>query len=136
MSIPLSVWVADLMVNGDDKADVHYPLDIAQTAFSSLSHLWMDYRLSRNMKFRLYQLLICSTLTHSCEAWYLTKAVPQIIIGFNSRLINIITGYEYRDTVIALTANYLGHLLCLPPNRSLMAMADGGNRHQEGSLMI
>ena len=28
-----------------------------------------DHRLSRNMKLRLYNLCICSTLTHTCEAW-------------------------------------------------------------------
>ena len=44
----------------DDEADVCYN--------TSLSHMWMDHRLSRNMKPRFcYQLSACSTLTHSCE---------------------------------------------------------------------
>ena len=73
-----------LQCDGDDDADVRYRMDIAQAAFASLSHLWMDHRLSRNMKLRLYNLCVCSTLTHSCEAWNLTKAVSRILNGFNS----------------------------------------------------
>ena len=45
-----------LQVDGDDEADVRYRMDIAQAAFASLSHLWMDNRLSRNLKLRLYHL--------------------------------------------------------------------------------
>ena len=59
-----------LQCDGDDEADVRYRMDIAQATFASLSHLWMDHRLSRNMKLRLYNLCVCSTLTHdkSCVA--------------------------------------------------------------------
>ena len=83
-----------LQCDGDDEADVRYRTDIAQAAFASLSHLWMDHRLSRNMKLRLYNLCVCSTLTHSCEAWNLTKAVSRILNGFNSRSLHVITGEE------------------------------------------
>ena len=41
-----------LQGDGDDEADVRYRMDIAQAAFPSLSHLWMDHRLSRNMKLK------------------------------------------------------------------------------------
>ena len=54
-----------LQCDGDDEADVRYRMDIAQAAFAALSHLWMDHRLSRNTKRRLYNLCVCSTLTHS-----------------------------------------------------------------------
>ena len=80
-----------LQCDGDDEADVRYHMDIAQAAFASLSHLWMDHRLSRNMKLRLYNLCVCSTLTHS---WNLTKAVSRILNGFNSRCLHVITGEE------------------------------------------
>ena len=81
-----------LQGDGDDEADVRYRMDIAQAAFASLSHLWTDHRLSRNLKLRLYHLCVCSTLTHSCEAWNLTKAVSRILNGFNSRCLHVITG--------------------------------------------
>ena len=110
-----------LQGDGDDEADVRYRMDIAQAAFASLSHLWTDHRLSCNLMLRLYNLCICSTLTHSCEAWNLTKAVSQILNGFNS-------------------LRYLGHLLRLPRDsvvrRTLIAMAGGGNRYPEGSHFI
>ena len=71
-----------LQGDGDDEADVRYRMDIAQAAFASLSHLWTDHRLSRNLKLRLYNLCVCPTLTHSCEAWNLTKTVSRILNGF------------------------------------------------------
>ena len=100
-------------------------MDIAQAAFASLSHLWIDHRLSRNMKLRLYNLCVCSTLTHSCEAWNLAKVVSRILNGFNSRCLHVITGEEYGDTVISPAYNlllagrqrrlcYLGYSLRLP----------------------
>ena len=72
---PFEYLGSRLQGDGDDEADVRYRMDIAQAAFASLSHLWTDHRLSRNTKLRLYNLCVCSTLTHSCEAWNLTKAV-------------------------------------------------------------
>ena len=54
-----------IQCDGDDEADVRYRMDIAQAAFASLSHLWLDHCLSRNMKLRLYNMYVCSTLTHS-----------------------------------------------------------------------
>ena len=59
-----------LQDDGDDEADAPYRVDIAQTAFASLSHLWMDHRLSRNMKLRLYHNV---RMLHS-NAWNLAKA--------------------------------------------------------------
>ena len=97
---------------------------------------------------------VCSTLlTHSCEAWNLTKAVSRILNGFNSRCLHVITGEEYRDTAISPAYNlllvvrqrrlrYLGHLLRLPCDsvvrRTQIAMTDGDNtnRYPEGSIFI
>ena len=122
-----------LQCDGDDEADVRYRMDISQAAFASLSHLWMDHRLSRNMKLRLYNM---------CEAWNLTKAVSRILNGFNSRCLHVITGEEYLETAISPAYNlllavrqrrlrYLGHLLRLPRDsvvrRTLIAMTDGDN---------
>ena len=42
-----------LQGNGSDVADVDHRLEIAQSAFSSLSHLWADHRLSRTTKLRM-----------------------------------------------------------------------------------
>ena len=91
------------------------------------NYLWMDHRLSLNLSSVLYQLSVCSALTHSCEAWHLTKAVLRIINGFNSRYIHIITGDEYLDAAISPTYNllpaarqrrlrYMRHLLRLTPD--------------------
>ena len=90
---------------------MRYRMDIAQAAFASLSHLWMDHRLSRNRNLRLYNLCVCSTLTHLCEAWNLTKAVSRILNGFNNRFLHVIPG-EDSSTVIP---PFLQHTTCCWP---------------------
>ena len=77
-----------LQGDGEDEADVRHRMAVAQAAFGSLSHLWSDHRLSRATKLRLYRISVCSTLTHSCEAWTLTRTVVRMINGFNSRCLH------------------------------------------------
>ena len=79
-----------LQGDGSDEADVGHRLEIAQSAFSTLSHLWADHRLSRTTKLRLYRVCVCSSLTHCCEAWTLTRVVTRSINGFNSRCLHVL----------------------------------------------
>ena len=69
-----------LQGDGSDDADVRHRLEIAQSAFSSLSHLWADHRLSRTTKLRLYRVCVCSSLTHCCEAWTLNRTVKGMVL--------------------------------------------------------
>ena len=91
--------------DGSDEADVLHRMAIAQTTFGSLSNIWADHRLSRALKLRTYQLAVCSTLTHSSEAWTLTAAVMRGIKGFNIRCLHVITGQDYRHTTCVSRAN-------------------------------
>ena len=85
--------------------DVRHRMDIAQAAFGSLNHLWTDHRLSRETKLRLYRLAVCSSLTHCCTTWALTRTVRRMINGFNSRCLHVITGGLPRH----------GHHACVRP---------------------
>ena len=110
-----------LQCDGDDEDDVRYRMDIAQAAFASLPHLWMDHRLSCNMKLRLYNLCICSTE-------YRNTAI--------SPAYNLLLAVRQRRL------RYLGHLLRLPRDsvvrQTLIAMTDGDNpnRYPEGSIFM
>ena len=117
-----------LQCDGDDEADVRLRMDIAQSAFGSLGHLWTDRRLSRATKLKLYRLSMCSSMMHCCTAWTLTSTVVHRINGFNSRCLHMITGEDYRttatapvyDLVLAVCKQrlrYLGHVLRLPADR-------------------
>ena len=132
--------------DGDDKADVHYRMIIAQSVFSSLSHMWSDHRLPITMKIRLYELAVCST----CEAWDTTTSVKKMLNGLNSRCLYIITNLDYRVTatnpsfnlVLAIRRRrlrYLGHILRMDTNlllrRTLKAYVHGGEQLPEGSLL-
>ena len=110
-----------LQCDGHDQVDVRHRMGIAQTTFGSVSHLWSDHRLSRETKLRLNKLSVCSTLTHCCTAWALTRTVTPMINGFNSRCLHVITGQDYCDTattpvydlVLAVRQRrmrYLGHV--------------------------
>ena len=98
--------------DGDDKADVKYRMDIAQSTFSSLSHIWKDHRLPLSMKLKLYQTSVCSTFTHACEAWNLTDSVKTMINGFNSRCLHVITNKDYRETATNPDVNILLLIRC------------------------
>ena len=117
-----------LQCDGDDQVDVRHRMDIAQAVFGSLSRLWTDHRLSRETKLRLFNLSVCSSLTHCCTAWALTSTVIRMIHGFNSCCLHVITGEDYRatattpvyDLVLAVRKRrmrYLGHVLRLPPGQ-------------------
>ena len=142
---------AKLQCDGSDEADVLRRMAIAQTTFGSLSNIWADHRLSRALKLRTYQLAVCSTLTHSSEAWTLTAAVMRSINGFNSRCLHVITGQDYRHTATAPVFDlvrairqrrlrYLGHILRMPESRvvrrALMALTVNGTQYPEGSLLM
>ena len=136
--------------DGDDMADVEYRINIAQSVFGSLSNIWTDHRLSSQMKIRLYQAAVCSTLTHACEAWTMTDEVSRKVNGFNSRCLHIITGDHYRDTALTPTFDllsairkrrlrFLGHILRLDPDRllkqTLFAYIHNVNSRPAGSLL-
>ena len=140
-----------LQGDGSDEADVGHRLEIAQSAFSTLSHLWADHRLSRTTKLRLNRVCVCSSLTHCCEAWTLTRAVTRSINGFNSRCLHVMTGEHYRETAIAPAYDlvlavrrrrlrYLGHVLRMPAERmvrrTLMALVSDTIMYPTGSLFI
>ena len=77
------------------------------------------------------------------------QKLSQILNGFNSRCLHVITGEEYSDTAISPAYNlllavwqrrlrYLGHLLRLPRDSVLIAMTDGDNPncYPEGSIFM
>ena len=130
-----------LQCDGSDEADVRHRLEIAQSAFSSLNHLWADHRLSRTTKLRLYR--VC------CEAWTLNGTVIRSINGFNSRCLHIMRGEHYRETATAPAYDlvlavrrrrlrYLGHVLRMPADRmvrcALMALVIDASHYPTGSL--
>ena len=138
--------------DGDDEADVKHRMDIAQSVFSSMFHIWKDHRLPVSMKLRLYICAVCSTFTHACEAWDLTDRVLKKINGFNSRCLHVITKKSYRDTavnpdldlVLAIRKRrlrYAGHVLRMSVDRlvrqTLCAYVYGGiGPRPEGSLLM
>ena len=112
--------------NGDARADVQHRMEIAQTIFSSYSHLWADHRLPRSMKLRLYQAAVAQSFVHACEAWDITEDIERAINGFNSRCLHVITRKSYRDTatnpdvkILLLIRQrrmrFLGHILRMDP---------------------
>ena len=129
---------------------MRHRLEIAQSAFSSLIHLWADHRLSRTTKLRMYRVCVCSSLTHCCEAWPLNRTVIRSINGFNSRCLHVMTGEHYRETATAPAAydlvlavrrrrlRYLGHVMRMPSDRmvrcALMALAIDASHYSSGRL--
>ena len=140
-----------LQGDGSDDADVRHRLEIAQSAFSSLSHLWADYRAQLNSGCTMsHDVCVCSSLTHCCEAWTLNRTVIRSINGYNSRCLHVMTGEHYRETATAPAYDlvlavrrrrlrYLGHVLRMPSDRmvrcALMALVTDTSHYPSGSLL-
>ena len=139
-----------LQGDGSDEADVRDRLDIAQSAFNSLSHLCAVHRLSRTTKLRLYRVCVCSSLTYCCEAWALNRTVMRSINGSNSRRLHVMTGEHYRETPTAPAYDlvlaprrrrlrYLGHVLHMPTYRivrcAFVALVSDSRQYPAGSLI-
>ena len=138
--------------DGDDTADVKYRMNIAQSVFSSLHHIWNDHRLPTTMKLRLYQSAVCSSFTHACEAWDITDRIRKKINGFNSRCLSTITNKDLRETAVnpdfdlvlsirQRRLRYLGHILRMAPDRlvkrTFLAYVGGTESDPpEGSLLM
>ena len=136
----------------DDTADMSHRMAIAGERSRTLSHIWSDNRLPRQLKLRLYAACVCSTLTHRSEAWTLTPSAMKALNGFNSRQLHRITGRPYRDeathpsydllAAIRLRRHrWLGHILRMPPerllHRAVRALGQrGGPPYQPGSLLM
>ena len=108
-------------------------------------------RLSRALKLMTYQIAVCSTLTHTSEAWMLTDPVMRSVNVFNSRCLHEITDQNYRvtatapeyDLLLAIRQRrlrYLGHILHMPESRvvrrALVALAKSDTVYPTGSLIV
>ena len=136
----------------DDTADMSHRMAIAGERSRTLSHIWSDNRLPRQLKLRLYAACVCSTLMHGSEVWTLTPSAMKALNGFNSRQLHRITGRPYRDeathpsydllAAIRLRRHrWLGHILRMPPerllHRAVRALGQrGGPPCQPGSLLM
>ena len=74
---------------------------------------------------------VCSTLTHSCEAWTLTRTVVRMINGFNSRCLHAITGEEYRTAATVPVYN-----LVLAPTEVPRPRAASASREHCATLPV
>ena len=137
--------------DGDSMADVKHRMNLAQSTFSELHHLWRDHRLPTSLKIRLYQSAVCSSLTHASEAWEMSGKVKKTINGFNSRCLSVITKgdthelaisppFDLIKTIRRRRLRYLGHVLRMDSERlvlkTLMALTKGGTEYPPGSLFM
>ena len=137
--------------DGDNMADVKHRMNLAQSTFSDLHHLWRDHRLPTSMKLRLYQSAVCSSFTHACEAWEMSENVLKAINGFNSRCLSLVLKRDIHElasdppfnlilTIRKRRLRYLGHVLRMDSERlvlkTLMAFTRGGTLYPPGSLFM
>ena len=132
-----------LQGDGSDDADVRHRLEIAQSAFSSLSHLWADHRLSRTTKLRLYRVCVCSSLTHCCERGLDPQSNrdsidKRVMTGEHCCETAAAPAYDLVLAVRRRRLRYLGHVLRMPPDRmvrcALMALVTDTSHYPSGSL--
>ncbi len=118
-----------IAANGSDLPDVERRIALANSAFTSLSRVWVDSSLSITLRVNLYTVRVTSVLLYGCESWRLTTEVKMKLRGFHGSCLGRIYG---RTTVEILRgANvpciirlaekrrrlWLGHILRMPEDR-------------------
>jgi hypothetical protein len=76
---------AKLMSHGSDEEEVFDRVEKAQGAFRSRGAIWRNRRVPLNLKIRLYNVFVNSTLLYGCESWTITKQILSKIRGFTAR---------------------------------------------------
>ena len=141
---------AKIAGDGDSEISVKHRLDIAWGSFSEYRKTLMAAKLPIEMRIRLYQSLVVSTMIYSAETWLFTRKIQQKVNGVNSKMLSLRTRrtihQEARSPTFDVVAyimerrwEYLGHILRMDPNRALhrflIELSPAEAPYTEGSLL-
>jgi hypothetical protein len=73
------------MSHDSDEEEVFERVEKAQGVFRSRGAIWINRRVPLNLKIRLYNVFVNSTLLYGCESWTITKQILSKIRGFTAR---------------------------------------------------
>jgi hypothetical protein len=104
--------------------DVARRLALARVKYNELMWLWHDCKVSMDLKMRIYESNVLSSVVCGWEGWILTETVEMKLNGWNSRCLSLITGKTAREEASPRTQSmcltciirfrrmvWLGHLL-------------------------
>jgi hypothetical protein len=93
---------------GCDK-DVARRLALARVKYNELMSLWHDCKISMDLKMRIYESNVLSSVVWGSEGWLLTETIEKKLNGWNSRCLSLITGKTTREEASPRTQS-----MCLP----------------------
>ena len=71
-----------------------------------LHHIFVSKEISLKLKFRLYEVTVCSLLTYGCETWTLCDKTMRCLDGADSRMLTHITGQRVRAETRLRTTSF------------------------------
>jgi ribonuclease HI len=93
---------------GCDK-DVTRRLALARVKYNELMWLWHANDISIDLKMRIYESNVLSSVVWGSEGWLLTETIQKRLNGWNSRCVSLITGKTAREEASPRTQS-----MCLP----------------------
>ena len=99
------------MLQGDggcDK-DVTRRLALARVKYNQVMWLWHAKDISMDLKMRIYESNVLSSMVWGSEGWLLTETIQKRLNGWNSRCVSLITGKTAREEASPRTQS-----MCLP----------------------
>jgi len=85
--------------NSSCDADIRSRIGKANSVFARLNRIWKDRKLSQQIKMRLYESLILSTLLYSAETWNMTVVNRKKLKAAHHRLLRKILRISWVDRV-------------------------------------
>ena len=121
---------AEISGDGDPLIPVKHRCDVAWGRFGDYRKTLLSAKLPVNMRCRLFESLVTSTMSYGCEAWRMTVPVKRMLNSTNSKQLSLITKRSIHEEAKTPTLNvlkmikhrrieYLGHILRMDPNRTL-----------------
>ena len=72
-------------------------LALARVKYNELMSLWHDCNISMDLKMRIYESNVLSSVVWGSEGWLLTETIEKKLNGWNIRCLSLITGKSARE---------------------------------------
>ena len=140
---------AEIAGNGDQEVTVKHRCNIAWGRFGEYRKTLTSTKLPLNMKIRLFETLVVSTMIYSSSAWSLTSNIKRKINGISSKMLQISkkaiheeaknSTPDVTEIILKRRWSYLSHILRMNKNqavrRYLLELSPNEAPYLPGSLL-
>ena len=121
---------AEIAGDGDQKVTLKHRCDIAWGRFAEHRRALTTTKLPTSLRFRLYAVLVISTMAYGADAWLFTQEIRKSLNGVSSKMLSSVTrrtiheearnpSFDAVQHVLKRRRAYLGHILRMSEDRTV-----------------